>query len=154
MSGIGADLENAQLAFTPFTFGQTTPVTVTLTKNNSAGSASVTVIAENTVGLVATFDPAFVTVFGSGKAAPDTLQAIPGSEYVLSVANGDPGLNTLTVRVNGRPLAFGLRAGETRTINLKTWMTRDSNTIEFSGAGRADSQASLLLKAPASGAGS
>ena len=95
--------------------GQTSPVTVTATKIDETQQASIEITAEDTVGLMTTFDPAFVTVYRQGGPEASTLSDIPAAEHLLTVTNGTPGLGKLDIRVNARTIALPLKDGETRT---------------------------------------
>jgi hypothetical protein len=129
----------------PWTPGQKTPILLTCTKL-APGRAIIAIQAWNTVGSLAAFDPAFLTVFGSGGPTAETLSDVPASEYVLSIANGDPGLKKLHLNVNGNELVVALKSRESLTMNLKPWMPLDSNTVAFSGDGSPDAQALIVLK--------
>lgn len=85
-------------------------------------------------GSVTDHDPAAVTVY----RAIGPLSDIPASEHVLTITNGDPGLN-------GRTIVVPFKPNEKRTINLKAWMTLGSNTIDFLGEGLQDARATVLL---------
>jgi hypothetical protein len=137
---------NATVTVAPFNPGQTTPVTVTATKIDQSEPATIAIAAEDTAGLVTDFDPAFATVYGEGGPQASPLSDIPPGEHVLTVTNGKPGLVKLYIQVNARSLVVDLTAGETRTLNLRAWMTLKSNTVGFSGDGPDGSQASVLLK--------
>jgi hypothetical protein len=134
------------ITVSPFTPGQTTPVTVTATKTDPAMQANVAIGATNRLGSITELDPAVVTIHGTGEAGKTTLSDIPSAEHVLLVANGDPGLNAIEVLVNARTIKVLLKPGEKRTINLKAWMRRADNTVGFSGEGRPDQVASVVLK--------
>lgn len=141
---------NSLVTISGFTPGQTTPVTVIATKVEQTQGATVEIIAENMVGDVNDFDPELITVYGTRGVKTEPLD-VPSSEYVLTVTNSDPGLEALDIQVNGRAYVLTLKANETRTLNLKAWMTLNSNTLSFAGEGLADAQASVVLKDAVSG---
>jgi hypothetical protein len=136
----------------PFTPGQKTPVTVTATKYTGTTHATVEITAVNPTGNSTQFDPDFATVYGDG-APPNVLSGISSAEHVLTVANGNPGLSSLTIQLPRRKLVLPLRANETRTLNLGRWMTSSgmtsgTNTIVFSGDGPPGSEGSITLADP------
>jgi hypothetical protein len=134
-------------AISPFTPGQKTPVTVTATKYSGTNHATVEITAVNPAGNSVQFDPDFATIYSDG-APPNVLSGISSAEHVLTVTNGNRGLSSLTIQVNGRTLALPLAVNETRTINLARWMTSASNTIAFSGYGPPGSEGSIILADP------
>jgi hypothetical protein len=137
---------NCTISKDAFTLGQTTPIMVTATKSNQNLKAIVVIQAWNTAGNLTDFDPAILTVHGTGGPATETLSSVPASEHVLTVSNGDPGLDRLRIQVNRQTLVLPLAPNETRTVNLQRWMTSADNTIEFLGEGSAEGQASIVLK--------
>jgi hypothetical protein len=140
---------NCTVVVGPYTPGQTTPVTVTATKTNLSGAAEVAFQATDMAGNVTDFDPALVTVYGAAGRKSDVIPDVPAGENVLTVTNGQPGLERLIIHVNQRSVVVSLLANETRTINLSALMTLTSNSVSLSGEGPENSQASVLLKNPA-----
>lgn len=80
------------------------------------------------------------------RAGNRPLSDVQGSEHVLTVTNGNPGLDRLRILVNQNTVVLPLKNGETRTLNLKAWMAPASNSIGFTGDGVANASASLVLK--------
>ena len=82
----------------------------------------------------------------NGGAQTTPLPAVPASEHVVRITNGNPGLDHLLVSVNGRTMDVALKSGETRTVNLVIpGMSLSSNTVGFTGQGAPDARATVLL---------
>jgi hypothetical protein len=141
---VATECVNCSFAIAPFTPGQKTPVTVTATKIDASATSTVAIEAIDSFGNVADFDPDFVTV-GVGKGNAVTLPALPAEERVAVISNGKPGLNRLTITVNGHRVALALPQRDSRILNLSPWMVSGSNEVTFEGEGPVGAQASVLL---------
>ena len=114
--------------------GQKTPVSVTFTKTDS-GTCSLDIDAVNILGLFTRFDPVLMSIDGTSSLQPESLTGVPSEEHILKISNGNPGLNSIALSVDGHPLELTLSAGESRTLNLARWMRLSDNTVEISASG-------------------
>jgi hypothetical protein len=129
----------------PWTPGQTTPVTVSCTKEDADESAVIAIEATNSIGLITDFDPVMLTVSGRGSEF-QMLSDIPPSEHVVTITNGNPGLQHFIVKVNGRVIGVSLSPNQKRTLNLSAWMKLAANSVGFSGEGPPGASAGIILQ--------
>ena len=131
-----------------FDVGTTNPVVVIATKIDNALSAWVTLKLSDVAGNVGFFDPVDVQLDRkTGKPLTFTSTGIPQAESQISIYNGNPGLTTLYIAVNGTKLMVaGLRDNEVRNINVSAAMVAgDNNTISFQARGRPGGSATILI---------
>lgn len=127
---------NDSVSVPPFSVGTTSPVVVTATKIDQSLSSTLALQVKDKAGNVTNCDPTSVTVVRENRS--QTLTGIDGSEHVVTIQNGSPGLVRLTAFVNGTHFAAArLKPGETRTINIASALRAGTdNTIRLVGQGR------------------
>lgn len=123
-------------------------VTCTATKTNKRRSAQFAVRFCTLNGCCIDCDPIEVTLPGSEHWLDmKILTGVPEAESKIRVTNGTPGLDALSVVVNGRRFRVsGLHDGEEMTVDVASAM-RPGNTNEFvlRASGRRGTSAGILI---------
>ena len=72
---------------------------------------------------------------------------VPTAEHVVTVYNGNPGLATVTVKVNGKQFVMSsLKAGEKRNIDIASAvLPGDKNAISLSATGASNGTAMVVI---------
>ena len=125
----------------------TTKVKFTATKPD-ASPASVGLRVYGTSGTSGSTDPAFLNlIVPAGGVVEQRLTGIPHQERYLRVFNGQPGLRSLAITVNGQPVPLGaLVDGESRALDLGAFLAEgEANTLVFTGRGELGASAFLVL---------
>ena len=139
---------NANTVVPPFPPFTTDPVVVTSTKIDQALGSLVDLKATDGAGNVTTCDPADVTLTiekNSGEAHA-TINKISAAEHLMEIANGTPGVSSVSARVNGVTFtASNLASGEHRTIDIASAMHGRNNVIFVSAKGAKGSSAWVLV---------
>jgi hypothetical protein len=148
-SGLGSVVvttsTNATTPVPAFTVGTTAPVVVTATKVDQSAGAEVALKVTDVAGNVTNCDPLLTTV-ARGDASVQTYTGIPRAESRVLITNGNPGLRTLTVTVNGTAFKVSLASGATRKLNVSSAMhAGKTNVIRFQGRGPKGSSADVVL---------
>lgn len=132
-----------------FEAGTTDPIVVTATKIDqetySRLSLAVSDVAENCT----ICDPILTDVVrGRGREGKEQSFAnVDAVDHVVTVSNGNPGLNGLEVEVNGTRFRLSrLEDGETRTLDVSSAMLPGNiNTITLRGYGKLGSEAGVTI---------
>ena len=126
-------------------------VDATATKINQSKSSQVVLRACSTCGTDVCCedgDPVLLTLPREEHwMAMKVVAAVPEAESKIAVTNGTPGLDALSVVVNGRRFRVsGLRDGEEMTVDVASAM-RPGNTNEFvlRASGKRGSSAGILI---------
>lgn len=129
---------NATVSVPAFTVGTTSPVVVTATKVDQTMGASVGLQVTDVAGNVTTCDPAVLNVDRTtGKPASTTAHGIARSERFVHIYNGNPGVATLTVTVNGKHFQVAnLAVGQQATLDIAAALAAGSNTVTLTAAGQ------------------
>lgn len=146
---------NAITVVDPFVTGTTSAVTVTATKVNQSQSAVVGLTATDVCQNQTVFDPLDVSL-GEAKGIQSltetsrsvTATGISDVEHFVMIQNGDPGVKSVIVTVNGKRFEItGLKNGETRRgIDIGSAMTKgEPNTVQFRSKGKLGAGAIALL---------
>ena len=130
-----------------FTVGTTNPVVVTATKIDNAVTAWVTLKLSDVAGNIGFYDPVELEIERTtGKPQSETLTGIPRAESKITIYNGNPGLTTLYIGVNGTKLMVaGLRNKEVRDIDVSGAMAASNNTITLEARGKPGGSATILI---------
>ena len=110
--------------------------------------AAVNVLAIDTCGRGASFDPVITTLeVTTGGQVEQRFAGILAAERYLRVINGSPGLTKLEVMLNGYTFRLdSLVAGQTVAADLGTAMHEgDANVVVLTGYGEAGASALVLL---------
>jgi len=139
---------NASVSVPPFTAGTTSPVVVTATKIDETQGSRVGFQVTDRAGNVTICDPAVVSI-DRQKGAPATvnLTGIPQKEGKVMIANGTPGVTTLSLTVNGQQFQVGgLKDGERRDVNVSSAMKPGTgNVISVRAEGKPGGSATILV---------
>jgi hypothetical protein len=143
-------VHNATVSIPAFNVGTKQTVFVTVTKINQAIKSSFNLKATNLAGGVCNGDPVITVlkIAPFGYSVRQTFVKIPLAESFVTIVNGNPGLKTLQITVNGaRYGRFQLAANQTRNqktnVDVSSLMTNGVNTITLTGYG--DPNASALV---------
>jgi hypothetical protein len=93
-------------------------------------------------------DPLMATLtINTGRVDVETFSDISQTEHFINVTNGNPGLNQVAIRVNGKPYKNLQLGANTNGINLdaSSVMTLDENTLTFISRGDVGSFANILI---------
>ena len=132
----------------------TVKVVLTATKE-AAGPSTVNVMSIDACGRGKSFDPMFTSLLvAAGGVVEQRLTGIPQVERYLQVFNGQPGLRSLAITVNGQPVPLGaLVDGESRALDLGAFLAAgQANTLVFTGRGELGANAFLVLTETPTGA--
>lgn len=137
--------ENVTVNVPSFTPGTKNPVVITATKVDQNQASNVVVQSIDVCGNIN--DPTIVDVVcKAGKPFTQTLVDIPRAENRVDVFNGDPGLKSLTLIVNGEKFEVeSLRRNERRVLNVASAMRNGSNTVMIKARGNPGSSAMVML---------
>ena len=125
----------------------TTKLKFTATKPDD-NPASVALFVFDAFGNAGKTDPAFLNlIVPAGGVVEQRLTGIPPVERYLRVFNGQPGLRSLAITVNGQPVSLGaLVDGESRALDLGAFLAEgEANTLVFTGRGELGASAFLVL---------
>jgi hypothetical protein len=135
---------NATVTWPAFVQGTTSPVVVTGTKTIQSQSSQVALRVTDLAGNITDCDPVIVNALGLTKV---DIANVPTAEHVVTVYNGDPGLATVTVKVNGKQFVMSnLKAGEKRNIDIASaLLPGDKNAISLSATGSSKGTACVVI---------
>jgi hypothetical protein len=138
---------NFTVSVPAFEVGTTGPVVVTATKVDNSLPASLTFRATDVLENATLFDPVDLQIDrNTGKPVSQTLTGIPQAESKITIYNGNSGLTTLYIEVNGTQfMVAGLRNNEVRDIDVSAAMVEGDNTITVEARGRPGGSATILV---------
>jgi hypothetical protein len=140
---------NATVAVPPLFFADRMPVNVIATKNENDKPSNVALAVADWAGNITLCDPVVtqLRIRRNGNPAFQSFSGIPQAESRLTIYNGNPGLVTLVVVVNGTTFKMRkLRAHEERTIDLSSAMLPgNSNIFTLQGFGQRNAGATVLI---------
>ncbi|HYG65144.1 MAG TPA: putative Ig domain-containing protein, partial [Thermoanaerobaculia bacterium] len=115
---------NTSVNIPSFLPGTTGELTVVGTKIDQSRSARLRLRVTDLAGNATECDPILTEeTRETGAPQTSTHTGIPPEEHVVTVYNGDPGLQSLDIDVNGRKFKMnGLRTGEERTLDVAAAM--------------------------------
>jgi YVTN family beta-propeller protein len=122
-------------------------IPVTFTKIDQTKAAQFAVSACPPVGACCPIDPIFTVLkLTTGRWVRQTFAGVPKAEHFIAVTNGDPGLNRLHIKVNGKQFTtLTLSDNETRSLDVAAAMTEAANTITLFGAGELGASAAVVI---------
>ena len=111
---------NATINVPSFSPGTTAPLQIVGTKINQAQAARIRLRITDQAGNSTECDPVLTEVVReTGKPQSQTFGDVPPEEKAVTVFNGNPGLKTLDIDVNGRRYKMNnLAPGEQRTLDV------------------------------------
>ncbi len=139
---------NADTPVPPFTVGDTSPVVVTATKIDQSQRSQVALKVTDVAGNVTTCDPILGLVTrAEGKPEAQTVTGVDGSEHVLTLYNGNPGIHDLDVQVNGKKFHLDKpHDGATQSLDLGSAMhPGNGNTITLTAKGHPGGSANFMI---------
>lgn len=140
--------QNTTVAVPPFSPGAVDPLTVVATKSDEAHGSAFTLQVDDMAGNRTVCDPILTDEARAfGKPVSHAYPGIPPAEHVVTVANGDPGLQELSLEVNHHRFRMaGLRPDETRTLDVAAAVTPGVNsTFVLTSHGRPGGHAAVLI---------
>jgi hypothetical protein len=140
--------QNLTVDIAGFSFGTKDPVTVTGTAIDPNASIALEFEAVDLAGNRTTCDPVVAGLLrDSGAPHGQTFQGLPQAESKVTVTNGNPGANTITLDVNGTTFRLsGLADGETRTVDVASAMLPGSaNVVSATLLGAPGATALLMI---------
>jgi hypothetical protein len=140
--------ENADTVVPPFIPGTTEPVVVTSTKINQSQPARIEIVATDGAGNVAVCDPIHVIlVRDRNQPETDAFTEVPREEDKVTIRNGNPGLKSVVIEVNGVKFkAKDLNDGEETTVDISSAMTGgNSNVVRLEARGKKGSTAEVII---------
>jgi hypothetical protein len=138
---------NANTVVPAFTPGTTDPVIVRGTKIIQTQSSVVELRVTDVAGNVTVCDPVMTVVIrAAGKPETQRFTDIPRAEHLITVYNGDPGIQQLNVEVNGESFrALRLAHGDERQLDVAAAMRDGDNTVTLTSTGRPGGEALVLI---------
>jgi hypothetical protein len=115
-------------------------------KINTAGS-TVSYQVKDVAGNVTSCDPLLTSVIrGNGVPSSDSVSGIAQADHLLHVYNQTPGIETLTVGVNGQTFSLrGLASGQTAVLDIAAALRPGDNTVNVLTTGKPGGSADLLF---------
>lgn len=139
---------NATVNTPAITPGWTGPLTVVGTKIDQSKAARIRLRIFDQAGNSTDCDPVLTQVVReTGKPESQTFTGIPPEERAVTVLNGNPGLRTLDVEVNGwRFHLTGLGDGEERTLDVGAAVQEgQDSTFVLTTHGKPGSSATVMI---------
>jgi hypothetical protein len=135
---------NTSVTVPPFSVGTTSAIVVTGTKVNQSLNSEMALQVTDVAGNVTNCDPVIVNALGTTKSVS---MNVPTAEHFVTVYNGNPGISTVTMKVNGKQFVMtNLKAGETRNLDISAaLLPGDQNTITLTAAGSAKGSAIVQI---------
>jgi hypothetical protein len=129
---------NATVSIPSYAAGTTSPVVVTATKIDQTQGSSVGLQITDVGGNVTTCDPAVLNVNRTtGKPGSMTAHGVARSEGKVHIYNGNPGVTTLRLNVNGQVFQIAnLAAGQQATLDISAALAAGSNSVTLTAAGQ------------------
>jgi hypothetical protein len=132
-----------------FAVGTTAAMQVIGTRQVQTLGATLQIQVFDVSGNSSTCDPLVVDSRIGPDGAPQTATytGIPGTEHFLIVVNDTPGLERLTVTVDGTPVVLdALQDSEQRNVDLATLMpANSSSSLELTAEGQPGASGSVLI---------
>jgi hypothetical protein len=134
---------------TGFTVGQTEPFDFTVHRSpDPLSRAYIMFEVKDVAGNSKSCDPVVtMAIRERGKPVTETIPDVPQQEGLVTIYNGTPGLENLSIEVNGSKLKItGLRDGEQRTIDISSAMLPgDKNVIKLTAFGKPGGSATVMI---------
>jgi hypothetical protein len=125
-----------------------TRLEVVATKVTAGASATVNVMVRDVCGGQGGFDPVFTELkVQQGGVVRQTFHNLPSAEHYVGVANGTPGLNWVSILVNGQVFVLDpLAAGRSLLLDVGAAMGEgETNTVILAGQGVAGASAAITI---------
>lgn len=147
--------ENVSVVISEFTPGTTQSVVVTATKIDPSSGAVIIIIfcfrlSDDSIVCII-IDPVLTTLQAKDSSAGtrrQTFTGIPKAENKITVQNGDPGLRSMKVIVNGKK--FRLREMQPRSVAFldvsSAMVEGNNNVITLVGTGKRGASAEIFIR--------
>jgi hypothetical protein len=141
---------NVDINIPSFAQGKTTPETVTITQHTVGvgGHVALSVVdTANNKNSSAGCDPVFLSAARDpGKPVTQTVDSVLQGENTVTITNGNPGLTSLRIDVNGTRFEVGgLKDGEVRNVDIGAALQAGTNTVSFTALGKPGGSAAILV---------
>lgn len=134
---------------TGFTVGQTSAFGFTVRKSPHPDQrASITFEVKDVADNSTSCDPVLtLTIRENGRPVSETIPGLPRQESLVTIYNGMPGLQNLSIEVNGiRFRVTGLRDNEQRTLDISSAMRPgDGNVVKLTATGKPGGSATVMI---------
>ena len=141
--------DNADVTGTSgFTLGTKEKVVVTATRQNESVGAQVQLVVTDMAGNAKSCDPVLTQVLrANGKPLHETYLGIQQEEHIVTIWNGNPGLNQLEILVNGKRYHLqNLKDGQEQTLDVSAAMVPgDKNIFVLKATGKPGGRAVLMI---------
>jgi hypothetical protein len=139
---------NATVDIPHFFPGATDSLIVVGTKTDQSQPARIQLRVRDRAGNVTECDPVLTgEARGTGRPESHIFPGIPSAEHVVTVFNGDPGLQQIRIDVNGRKFTVaGLGDGEERTIDIGSAVVPGTDsTVTLTSHGKPGGTAAIMI---------
>jgi hypothetical protein len=132
-----------------FEVGTTSPVVVSATRQDPTRTVHVVISPADVAGNSTSCDPIVATLVApsSGDPVGASYGGIPDTEHLITLQNGDPGLDQVQISVNGMAFEVGdLQPNEVRVLDVASAMQPgDSNAVLVRGQGAPGQEIDVLI---------
>jgi hypothetical protein len=142
------EADNAGVTVPSFSNGSTEPIVITATKINQSLPSQVKLAVGDLAGNCTLCDPILTHVLtGKGNGREQTFSNVDAVDRMVTITNGNPGLQSFEILVNGRKFRLAkLKTNETRTIDVSRAMLPGAqNVLTLRGNGNPGSQADVII---------
>lgn len=139
---------NATVQIPPISQGTNAAIEVFGTKIDQTRSSRIRLRVTDLAGNATECDPVLTDeIRSAGKPVSSIHESVPPEEHVVTVYNGDPGLTSLDVEVNGKRFKMtALRAGEERTIDVASAIVPGAlSTFVLTSHGKPGGKATVMI---------
>jgi hypothetical protein len=142
------DATNATVQLPTISQGTNVPLEVFGIKIDQTKSSRIRLRVTDLAGNATECDPVLTEELRStGKPVSSIHESVPPEEHVVTVYNGDPGLTSLEVEVNGKSFKMtAMRAGEEQTIDVASAVTPGTpSTFVLTSHGKPGGKATVMI---------
>ncbi len=147
-SVVASTLVNATASIPAFSTGTTSALVVTATKIDQSIGAQVGLTVTDVAGNQTVCDPVLTTlVRGNGQSSSETFKQLAAAESKITLLNGTPGMDKVTIVVNGKRFRVDdLNDGTTKTIDVASAMhAGNTNTIVVTAHGDRGTSLTIVI---------
>ncbi len=142
------EADNAWVTVPSFSNGTTEPIVITATKINQSLPSQVKLAVGDLAGNCTLCDPILTHVLtGKGNGREQTFSSVDAVDHMVTITNGNPGLQSFEILVNGRRFRLArLQTNERRMIDISRAMLPGAqNVLILRGNGNPGSQADVII---------
>ncbi|HSU84713.1 MAG TPA: hypothetical protein VLR69_20025, partial [Thermoanaerobaculia bacterium] len=118
------------------------------TKIDQTKSSRIRLRVTDLAGNATECDPVLTEeIRSTGQPVSSTYESVPPEEHVVTIYNGDPGLTSLDVEVNGKRFKMtALRSGEERTLDVASAVLSGApSTFVLTSHGKPGGRATVMM---------